>query len=485
MTSRSTTSRATSCVGASAMTRTSASVPEARRSTRPRSPSSDSTRETSSHMARGPVEAGQVADAHVAQHLRKARHRLGGQVRQRAVAPGDELDEQERGQDPVPGHAVAAEDEVPGLFAAELEAVGLEGVADVAVADRCLDDPDPPRGEGLAQAEVAHDRDDDGTAGEQAPLEQVEGEQGEELVPVHELAGVVDREHAVGVTVEGDPERRSRGDDGLLQLLEMGRAALGVDVDPVRLGGENLVGQHRGARAQPARRCWPRRWHSRSRSRGRNGPPPRPRRRDARHSSTGPRGPTAPRRGRFGPTPWFAPEEPSRSSSCWMATSTSVASLVPPAPRSLMPLSRNGLCEADTIAAGTPRSAASQARPGVGMTPTSTTSDAFGREARGQGRLDHRPRLAGVASEQERRARHDAGRGPAEGEGKLGRQLGAGDAPDTVGAEPRRHGWLSASSTEEPYGLSSSRTSCFPSPWRRASACRPSSGCPAGRSRAR
>ncbi len=116
---------------------------------------------------------------------------------------------QQGGEDPVAGQAVAAEDDVAGLLAAELEAVGLEGVGDVAVPDRRLDDPDAPRREGLAKAEVAHDRHDDRPAGEQATVQQVEGEHGEQLVAVDELAGVVDGEHPVGVAVEGDPEGRA------------------------------------------------------------------------------------------------------------------------------------------------------------------------------------------------------------------------------------------------------------------------------------
>src|SRR5664280_29798 len=63
-----------------------------------------------------------------------------------------------------------------------------------------------------------------------------------------------------------------------------------------------------------------------------------------------------------------------RSSSSSMADSISTPSLAPPAANTLMPLSANGLCDAEMTTAGTSRSADSQARAGVGRTPTSTTS---------------------------------------------------------------------------------------------------------------
>ena len=199
------------------MTRTSDSVPDARRRTRPLSPSSHSTADTSSHTAAAvsrwdgsatctlpaPGEARVIASA-----ARSAK---------RAPGPGDELDQEQRRQDPVTGHAVPAEDEVTGLLTPELQPVGLDGVAHEPVADRGLDDPDAAGGERLTQPEVAHDGHHYRPPGQQAPLRHVEGEQGEQLVPVDELAPVVDSEHPVGVTVERDPEGRSGGHHGLLR----------------------------------------------------------------------------------------------------------------------------------------------------------------------------------------------------------------------------------------------------------------------------
>ena len=62
---------------------------------------------TSSQIGRRPLEAGQVARRARCAAPGKARHRLGGEIRQRAVAPGDELDEQQRGQHAVTGRGRA------------------------------------------------------------------------------------------------------------------------------------------------------------------------------------------------------------------------------------------------------------------------------------------------------------------------------------------------------------------------------------------
>ena len=53
------------------------------------------------------------------------------------------------------------------------------------------------------------------------------------------------------------------------------------------------------------------------------------------------------------------------------------------------------------MAAGSPRSAASQARPGVGMTPASTTSTPSAVSPGHERGLDHRAGTARVAPEQE------------------------------------------------------------------------------------
>src|SRR5215210_6899499 len=62
--------------------------------------------------------------------------------------------------------------------------------------------------------------------------------------------------------------------------------------------------------------------------------------------------------------------------SSWASSRASVSSdsLRPPAMKNFTPLSGKGLWEAEIMAAGRPSAADSQATPGVGSTPTSTTS---------------------------------------------------------------------------------------------------------------
>ena len=61
----------------------------------------------------------------------------------------------------------------------------------------------------------------------------VEREDRDDLVAVDDLALLVDREHAVAVAVEGDPEVEAAVDDGALEEREVGRAAADVDVRAV------------------------------------------------------------------------------------------------------------------------------------------------------------------------------------------------------------------------------------------------------------
>ena len=74
------------------------------------------------------------------------------------------------------------------------------------------------------------------------------------------------------------------------------------------------------------------------------------------------------------PRPRVGLGSPSAASSASSWASTSSVSLRPPAAKSLMPLSPNGLCEAEIMAAGTASMPARKATAGVGTTPRSTTS---------------------------------------------------------------------------------------------------------------
>ncbi len=92
-----------------------------------------------------------------------------------------------------------------------------------------------------------------------------------------------------------------------------------------------------------------------------------------------------------------------RSSSASRSASTASDSFTPPAAKNLMPLSPNGLCEAEIIAPGTPRSAHTHAMVGVGTTPSTSTTGSTRGQAPGQRRFDPRPGRTGVATDDEAR----------------------------------------------------------------------------------
>ena len=162
---------------------------------------------------------------------------------------------------------------------------------------------------------------------------------------------------------------RTRAD----QRLRRGRADVAVDVEAVRLDAHRRRPRRRaptGSRARPGRR---RRWRSRRRRAC-----PRGRARAAgcawrtrcsAHARSRCAWP-----GRAAPSARASPRSRRPiSASIWRSTSSE--SLKPSGPKSLMPLSSNGLCEAEIM---TPRSArierVSIATAGVGIGPSRSTS---------------------------------------------------------------------------------------------------------------
>ena len=309
--------------------------------------------------------------------------------------------------------------------------------------------------------------------GQASPLGQVEGEQGQQHVAVDDGAGVVDRDDPVGVAVEGQPEvglrcattaRASsagsvephfslmlapsgdvvqRGDRGaeLGQHARgdlAGRAVGAVDHDaqavetPALGRGDQVRAVERGGVPVDAEDAPPRaRWA------GGAAGPDRPARRRARARSR---------------------------------ASTSVGSFVPSRLNSLMPLSPNGLCEAEITAPGTLRCLGHRGHAGGGEHAEVDDVGALRGQAGREGGLEQRARAAGVAADDEGRSGQDAGGGAPEGQRQLGGQLLVRDPAHAIGAEAgRRHcvPLTTAWSTAAPCGPSSGRTSSTPSPGRR------------------
>ena len=133
---------------------------------------------------------------------------------EQAVAGGGEVGGRSRGRDCSPPSDVAAARRAPRARSGRRPAVSTTSM--------------PARRHRQAEAEVRHHRDDDGVVGAAA-----RGRAGraramrDDLVAVDDVAGVVDREHPVGVAVEGEPEVGAARDDRGRQRRRVGRAAAG------------------------------------------------------------------------------------------------------------------------------------------------------------------------------------------------------------------------------------------------------------------
>ena len=133
---------------------------------------------------------------------------------------------------------------------------------------------------------------------------------------------------------------------------------------------------------------------------------------------------------------------PAASIACSTAASSASGSLKPSAPKSLIPLSGKGLCEALITAPATasPR-LTSSATAGVGSTPPSSTCTPALASPAASAAFEHRAAAAGVTAHEHRRAGAEAApECPADREGQLGCEVAVRDASHAVGAEQRSGG---------------------------------------------
>ena len=127
-------------------------------------------------------------------------------------------------------------DDVTGLLAAQGETALKHLLQNVAVAHTRLDDADAVLAHRQDEPEIAHDGHDERVGAERAVGLHAHGEQSHDLVAVHEVALGVDGEAAVGVPVVSHTHVGTDGAHVVLELLGMGGAAVGVDVEAVRGG---------------------------------------------------------------------------------------------------------------------------------------------------------------------------------------------------------------------------------------------------------
>jgi hypothetical protein len=121
---------------------------------------------------------------------------------------------------------------MPALLAAE-KRIALDHLfQNVLVPHRRPDHTDPVVRQCPLQAQVRHHRRDHflQTAGGLQPA----AAQQQDAVAIHDLAGVRNEHGAIGVAVEGNPQRRSRFEHALAQSFYVERAAVEIDVLAVR-----------------------------------------------------------------------------------------------------------------------------------------------------------------------------------------------------------------------------------------------------------
>ncbi len=163
--------------------------------------------------------------------------------------------EHDGGDETVAGMGELAENHVAGLLAADEVAVLLHVLVDVAVAHGGLFIGDAQAVQGLIETEVGHDGGDHGVGGELAVLLHILGHDIHDLIAVDHLATLVHGQAAVGVAIEGEAHVHVVLPDVLLEALDVGGAAAGIDVDAVGLGvddaGLGTQGVEHGAADHP------------------------------------------------------------------------------------------------------------------------------------------------------------------------------------------------------------------------------------------
>src|SRR5699024_5219148 len=136
-------------------------------------------------------------------------------------------------EDAVARGSEIAHHDVPGLFAAQNVTAAAHVPGPMAVPDRRPHDVDAGRLQGQSEAQITHDGRHDHVAG-QAPLRLRRHRQDRQnLVTVDNLPGRVDGQTAVRVPVEGKAGVGAVRHNSTLQIVEVRRAAMIVDVDAV------------------------------------------------------------------------------------------------------------------------------------------------------------------------------------------------------------------------------------------------------------
>ena len=188
---------------------------------------------------RGDVQALR-GDAHVLEHLGQSGHRRVGQVREGSLRATHDVEELDRGQQPVARGGQVGEHDVPALLPAEGQISVRHGLQHVSVTDGHLQDLDAVLRHPQPEPEVGHHGDDDRVLGQATVGVAIDGADPDDLIAVDQPARGIDGQHPIGVAVEGEPDVGAAGHDRTPKVIGVGRAAVRVDVGAVRLVVDHL-----------------------------------------------------------------------------------------------------------------------------------------------------------------------------------------------------------------------------------------------------
>ena len=134
------------------------------------------------------------------------------------------------------------QDDVARLFTADVEAASAHPLHHIAVAHLGALQRQALCGQFTLQPQVGHDGGDEAASGQPPAFGPVHPDQSHDLVAVHHPAGLVADDDPVGVPVQGDADVGAVTLHRRRDVGRIGRAAVGVDVQPVGLHphGEDL-----------------------------------------------------------------------------------------------------------------------------------------------------------------------------------------------------------------------------------------------------
>src|SRR6185437_4476710 len=138
----------------------------------------------------------------------------------------------------VAGGGVVGQDDVAGRLAADVVALRAHLLDHVTVADRRAHEAQALRGEMPLETEIRDHGRDDARILQAAVFLPALGDDGEQLVAVDDMPALVDDEHAVGVAVERNADVGAHLAHLARQRVEIGRAAVLVDVEAVRIDAD-------------------------------------------------------------------------------------------------------------------------------------------------------------------------------------------------------------------------------------------------------